>query len=64
VKITSRRGLIEAVGLADLPDRLNLNLPFPRKGSPDASYVETKMNRKGLDKMDLAVLSAPHMTRL
>ena len=55
--------LSKAVGLADLPDPTQYEIFFPRKGSPDASYVETKMNRKGLDKMDLAVLSVPHMTK-
>ena len=55
--------LSKAMGLEALPDPTQYEIFFPRKGSPDASYVETKMNRKGLDKMDLAVLSVPHMTK-
>jgi putative ATP-dependent endonuclease of OLD family len=38
---------------------------FPRRGPglPGTSYVETELSRAGLDKMDLAIQSAPHMTR-
>ncbi len=55
--------LSKAVDLADLPDPTQYEAFFPRKGWPGASYVESKMKRKGIDKMDLAVLSVPHMTK-
>ena len=56
--------LARAVGLATLPDPTQYEMFFPRKGSPGSSYVESKMNRKGIDKMDLAVLSAPQMDKI
>jgi len=34
-----------------------------KKNSTAESYVETKMNRKGIDKMDLAILCAPHLSK-
>jgi hypothetical protein len=55
--------LAKAVGLASLPDPTRYEIFFPRKGAPGASYVESRMNRKGLDKMDLAVLCAPQMDK-
>lgn len=36
---------------------------FPRKGEPKASYAETRMKRKGLDKMDLAISCAPYLDK-
>jgi hypothetical protein len=53
----------KALGPAQLPDPTQYEAFFPRKGSSGSSYVERRMNRKGLDKMDLAVLAAPHMDR-
>ncbi len=53
--------LAKAVGLAALPDPSQYEMFFPRKGSPGTSYVEARMKRKGIDKMDLAVLSVPLM---
>ena len=53
--------LAKAMGLASLPDPTRYEMFFPRKGAPDSSYVESKMKRKGIDKMDLAVLSAPYL---
>jgi len=55
--------LAKALTYSALPDPTQYDLFFPRKGHPESSYVETKMNRKGLDKMDLAVLCAPHMDK-
>jgi hypothetical protein len=51
----------KAMGISSLPDPTQYEIFFPRKGSPGSSYIEAKMNRKGLDKMDLAILSVPHM---
>jgi hypothetical protein len=38
---------------------------FPRRGAglPGTSYVEKELSRAGLDKMELAIQAAPHMTR-
>lgn len=55
--------LAKGLKLETLPDPTKYELFFPRKGHPDSSYVETRLNRKGLDKMDLAVLCAPHMNK-
>ncbi len=55
--------LAKAVGLNALPDPTQYELFFPRKGSPGTSFIESKINRKGLDKMDLAVLSVPHIDK-
>jgi hypothetical protein len=43
-----------------LPDPGQYESFFPKKTTPKASYLETKAKRKTYDKMDLAVLSAPH----
>lgn len=56
--------LAKAVGLITLPDPTQYELFFPRKGRPRISYVESRMNRKGMDKMDLAILSIPHMDKV
>ena len=45
-----------------LPNPGKYQIFFPREGSK-TSYVETYLDRKGLDKMDLASLAAPHMTK-
>lgn len=55
--------LAKAIGVAALPDPNQYDMFFPRKGSPGTSYVEARMNRKGIDKMDLAVLSASQMEK-
>jgi putative ATP-dependent endonuclease of OLD family len=55
--------LATSASLAALPDPTQYEIFFPRKGSRGHSYVETRMNRKGMDKMDLAILSAPQMDR-
>jgi len=36
---------------------------FPKKSTPDESYMETKLNRKSFDKTDLAIATTPHMTK-
>lgn len=55
--------LAKALDVSSLPDPDRYEQFFPRRGSPGNSYVETRMNRKGIDKMELAVLSAPHMDK-
>jgi predicted ATP-dependent endonuclease of OLD family len=55
--------LEKAMGLSSLPDPTQYEIFFPRKGSPGSSYIEARMNRKSLDKMDLAILSVPHMNK-
>ena len=57
-------GVLEkALEMSGLPDPGRYDLFFPRKGSPGGSYIESKLSRKALDKMDLAVLTVPHMDR-
>lgn len=56
--------LAKAVGLATLPDPTQYEMFFPRKGAPGSSYVEARMNRKGIDKMDLAILSVSQLDKL
>lgn len=46
-----------------LPDPGQYEMFFPRKGNPGASYIEKRLKRKTLDKMDLAVLCAPKMDK-
>jgi hypothetical protein len=55
--------LAKVIGVAALPDPTQHDMFFPRKGSPGTSYVEARMNRKGIDKMDLAVLSVSQMDK-
>lgn len=55
--------LAKALGCVALPDPTQYELFFPRKGHPDSSYVETKLNRKSLDKMELAILCVPHIDK-
>lgn len=52
----------KALGIADVPDPEKYEMFFPHKGVPDSSYIEQRLRRKTLDKMELAVLSAPHMS--
>jgi len=54
--------LAKTVNLANLPDPTQYESFFPKKGE-SSSYVEHKMSRKGIDKMDLAALVAPHLTK-
>lgn len=53
--------LAKALDLGSLADPTQYEMFFPRKGVPGSSYVERMLKRKGLDKMELAVLSVPHM---
>jgi len=55
--------LAKAVDVARLPDPNQYEQFFPRKGSPGTSYIEARMHRKSIDKMDLAVLCVSHMDR-
>jgi len=55
--------LAKALEHQHLPDPDQYEMFFPRKGSPGTSYIERRLNRKTLDKMDLAVLCAPKMDR-
>jgi len=47
------------------PDPGQYQLFFPRQGQglQGTSYVESVLSRSGIDKMNLAIQSAPHMTR-
>lgn len=55
--------IAKALGLGSLPDPGQYEQFFPRKGSPAGSYLEAKIGRKSIDKVDLAILSAPHTSR-
>ena len=55
--------LAGALEHANLPDPQQYELFFPKKGHPSTSYIERRLNRKTLDKMDLAVLCAPKMEK-
>jgi hypothetical protein len=50
--------LSKAIDVKELRDPNKFEIFFPRKGAPDGSYMETVMNRKSMDKTDLAVLCA------
>ena len=54
--------LSKAIGLKQLPDPSRYQNFFPKKGE-DSSFVEAKMGRKGIDKMELALSVAPHLTK-
>ena len=57
-------GVLEQVlGGASLPDPGQFESFFPRKQSRQESYIEKHLNRRHLDKMELATLSVAHMTR-
>jgi putative ATP-dependent endonuclease of OLD family len=55
--------LAGALEHASPPDPEQYELFFPKKGHPGTSYIERRLNRKTLDKMDLAVLCAPKMEK-
>lgn len=55
--------LAHASDESSLPDPGQYESFFPRKASPGQSYLEASMDRKHYDKMELAIQSAPHMTR-
>ena len=54
--------LAEAFGLRSLPDPGQYESFFPRN-EVGKSYLEARLSRKHPDKMDLAMRSAPHMTK-
>lgn len=56
--------LASALGIASLPDPEQYELFFPRKGATaGSSYVEAKMQRRGIDKVELAIQTTPNMTK-
>ena len=48
---------------SSLPDPGQYESFFPRKGASNESYVEARMKRKNVDKMELALSSARYMTK-
>ena len=50
-----------AQGLQSIPDPGQYESFFPRRGS--SSYLEDQLNRKHIDKMELAMACTPHMTK-
>ena len=50
-----------AQNLQSIPDPGKYESFFPRSGS--SSYLEDRLNRKQIDKMDLAMACTPHMTK-
>ena len=55
--------LERALGLSSMTDPGQYENFFPRKGALSRSYVEAKMKRRNIDKMELALASTPHMTK-
>lgn len=55
--------LAKALEHQHLPNPDQYEMFFPRKGSPGTSYIERRLNRKTLDKMDLAALCASNMDK-
>jgi len=53
--------IAKAFGLSSVPDPDRYEQFFPRKVTPNNSYVERRMKRKSIDKMELATLCAPNM---
>ena len=49
--------------VSSLPDPGQFDNFFPRKRSPRKSYAEANLQRRHFDKVELAMRSAPHMTR-
>ncbi len=49
--------------VSSLPDPGQFDNFFPRKRSPRKSYIEGNLQRRHFDKVELAMRSAPHMTR-
>ena len=54
--------LAQASGLPSLPDPGQYE-PFFSRNEVGKSYLEARLSRKHVDKMDLAMRSAPHMTK-
>ena len=51
----------KALGLTAVSDPGRYDSFFPKKSSPNGSYIEVQLSRRSMDKMDLAVTSAPFM---
>ena len=54
--------LSEALDTNGLPDPMQFECIFPRKESPGASYLEKNLNRRHVDKTELAILATRRMT--
>ena len=54
--------LEEALGYSSLSDPEQYENFFPRKKACSKSYIEANLNRRNIDKVDLARSSVPHMT--
>ncbi len=54
--------LEKAFELSELCDPEQYENFFPRKKTCSQSYIEVNLNRRNIDKVDLARLSVPHMT--
>ena len=52
-----------ALGSASLPDPEPHEQLFPRTTTRGKSYLERNLGKKAVDKVDLALLSTPHMTK-
>ena len=55
--------IAKALALMRLPDPGRYDIFFPRKGAKGKSYIESRLKRKSLDKMELASLAVPHMDK-
>jgi hypothetical protein len=55
--------LQSALGLTNLPDPTQYEAFFPRKRDRGESYLESRLNRKGVDKMELAIVTTPYLER-
>lgn len=55
--------LEQALGAGSLRDPGQYNSFFPRQRSHRESYVEDMLNRRHIDKMELAISCVPHMTK-
>lgn len=54
--------LEKALGFSPLPDPGQYENFFPRKKACSKSYIETNLNRRNVDKVELAMKIVPHMT--
>ena len=55
--------LEDALGYSSLSDPEQYENFFPRKKACSESYIEANLNRRNVDKVDLAMSSVPHMTK-
>lgn len=56
--------LQSALGLTNLPDPTQHEAFFPRKRDQGGSYLESRLNRKGIDKMELAMVTTPYLDKV